>query len=57
MTSKTPVSPAIDDLFERAAELTIVLGDWLDEPTFAALVDYVRTQLLAAAQVQRGSGS
>lgn len=57
MSTQIPVIPSPNELFDRAAERTLELGQWLDEASFAALVDYVRAQLLAAAHVQRGSTS
>jgi len=59
MTLKTtrPVALTTDELFDCAAARTLALGATLDEGAFAALVDYVRMQLLAAARIRRGAVS
>lgn len=47
----------IDELFERAADLSFALHAVLDERTFAALVDYVREQLGSVARILDGHAS
>ena len=57
MTTTRPVALTTDELFDCATARTLALGARPNEGAFAALVDDVRMQLLAAARIRRGAVS